>query len=63
MHPLDLLDRRYLLLFEKGRQFAEREGMPFDGFRTMVLTFVVENVLINAGTYGTPSALRNTPPG
>jgi len=53
MHPFDLLDTGYLLLFQKSRQLSECEGMPFNGFGTVVLTLVVKNVLINAGAYET----------
>jgi len=53
MHPFNLLDTGYLLLFQKSRQFAERKGMPFNGFGTVVLTLMVKNVLINAGAYRT----------
>jgi hypothetical protein len=40
--------------FQIVRQVAQREGMPLNRFRAMILAFVVENVFLNRNTNRTP---------
>src|SRR5579875_2652969 len=54
MHALNLLDLCHALCFEVIRQVAQREGMPLNRFRAMILAFVVENVFLNRNTNRTP---------
>ena len=50
MHTLYLFQVDHTLLFQEVRQIPQREQMPFNGFLTMVLTSVVEDILFNTYT-------------
>ncbi len=59
MYTLYLLDKGYLLLFEEIGKIAQCKGMPFDSFRTVVLAFVIENILVDGCTKSTLWTLRS----
>src|SRR5512142_2055671 len=49
MHTLDILDEGHALLFQERGEVAERQRMPFNRLRAVVLTAMVEDVLLNRG--------------
>jgi hypothetical protein len=60
MHTLYVLDKGHTFLFQKISEVSERERMPFNGLRTMVLTTMIENVLFKGHTESAFCTLRRT---
>ncbi len=59
MYTLYLLDKCYLLLFKKGSKIAQCEIVSLNNFGTVVLAFVIENILVDRCTKGTLWAQRS----
>jgi hypothetical protein len=50
MYPLNILNVGNTLLFKKNSEVTERQVVPLDGFRTMILALVIEDVLFDGRT-------------
>jgi hypothetical protein len=49
MHTLDILNTGDALLFQESGEVVERERVPLNRFRAVVLATMVKNVLFNCG--------------
>lgn len=59
MHALNIFNKGDALLFQEISEVTERERVPFNCLRAVVLTAMIENVLFNGRTNSPFRAQRN----